>query len=119
MLLYTFFGRRALSLAVGRPGARTSGIIVYQSGRTWHFVGNAFDTVDEFVAHTLVPMSIVSVGSRAAFGRFRFLCRNTIKYNIIVKSDTRSDNDHSNKCAEQHYTYTFPCINIEVKYIER
>lgn len=72
--MYTFFGRRALSFAVRRPGTRTGGIVVYQTGWARHFVGDAFDAVDELVANALIPMPVVAVGPRTAFGRFRFLC---------------------------------------------
>lgn len=72
--MYTFFGRRALSFGVRRPGARTDGVVVYQTGWARHFVGNAIDAVDELVANSLVPMPVVAVGPRTAFGRFWFLC---------------------------------------------
>lgn len=78
----TFFGGRALPLAVGGPGARASGIVVYEPGRTRHFVGDALDAVDELVAHALVPVPVVSVGPRTALGRFRLLCRKTQQYYI-------------------------------------
>lgn len=71
---YTSFGRCALPLAVRRPGARTSGIVVYQAGWTRHLVGHALHAIDELIADSLVPMLVVAVGSGTAFRRFRFLC---------------------------------------------
>lgn len=70
----TFFGGRTLAFAVRGPGARTRGVVVYETGRTRHFVGNALHAIDELVANAFVPVSVVTVGPGTALGRFRFLC---------------------------------------------
>lgn len=71
---YTFFGRYALSFAVRRPGTCACGILIYQTGWTWHLVGDTLDAIDELVANSLVPMPVVTIGPRTSLGRFWFLC---------------------------------------------
>lgn len=90
-MLYTFLGGRALTLAVRRPSAGAGRVFVYETGRTRHLVGDAFDAVDELVAHALVPVLVVTVGPGTALGRFRFLCDNT---NIIVLDRRKRHNRH-------------------------
>jgi len=62
----TFRGRCALSFAVRRPGASARRIVVNETGRTWHLVGDALDAIDELVTNALVPMPVISVGPGTA-----------------------------------------------------